>query len=80
MKYRQPDTPPAAAAKASFSTSTAYRIQKDPCLPSRKKEASDRRRPDPLATVFETEIVPMLKRRPRRAARGDIRGDAPTPS
>ncbi|SDG00489.1 hypothetical protein SAMN05216337_11021, partial [Bradyrhizobium brasilense] len=30
MKYRQTDTPPVAAAKASFSTSTAYRIEKDP--------------------------------------------------
>ncbi|NLS74764.1 IS21 family transposase, partial [Bradyrhizobium brasilense] len=39
MKYRQTDTPPAAAAKASFSTSTAYRIEKDPRLPSQKKGA-----------------------------------------
>ncbi|WP_371740402.1 hypothetical protein [Bradyrhizobium sp. LCT2] len=29
MKYRQTDSPPVAAAKASFSTSTAYRIEKD---------------------------------------------------
>ncbi|SFQ35062.1 hypothetical protein SAMN05216330_13014, partial [Bradyrhizobium sp. Ghvi] len=26
MKYRQTDSPPVAAAKASFSASTAYRI------------------------------------------------------
>lgn len=27
MKYRQTDTAPVAAAKASFSTSTAYRFE-----------------------------------------------------
>ncbi|MEY9104555.1 hypothetical protein ABH999_000751 [Bradyrhizobium yuanmingense] len=36
MKYRQTDSPPVAAAKASFSTSTAYRIEKDRRLPSQK--------------------------------------------
>jgi hypothetical protein len=64
MKYRQTDTPPAAAAKASFSSSTAYRFEKDPWLPSQKKGGRDRRRPDPLAGVFETEVVPMLKAAP----------------
>ncbi|MDA9489757.1 hypothetical protein XI08_11595, partial [Bradyrhizobium sp. CCBAU 11361] len=61
MKYRQTDSPPVAAAKASFSTSTAYRIEKDRRLPSQKKAPRGRRRPDPLARVFETDIVPMLK-------------------
>ena len=37
MKFRQTDTPPVAAAKASFSPSTAYRIESDPRLPSQKK-------------------------------------------
>lgn len=64
MKYRQTDTPPVAAAKASFSTSTAYRIEKDPRLPSQKKGARGSRRPDPLADVFEAEVVPMLKAAP----------------
>lgn len=64
MKYRQTDSPPVAAAKASFSTSIAYRIEKDRGLPSRRKARCGRRRPDPLATVFETEIVPMLKAAP----------------
>lgn len=65
MKYHQTDTPPVAAAKASFSTSTAYRCEKDRRLPSQKKGARGRRRPDPLASVFETEVVPMLKAAPR---------------
>lgn len=60
MKYRQTDSPPVAAAKASFSASTAYRIERDPRLPSQKKAPRGRRRPDPLSEVFETEIVPIL--------------------
>ena len=32
MKFRQTDTQPVAAAKASFSPSTAYRIECDPRL------------------------------------------------
>jgi transposase InsO family protein len=64
MKYRQTDTPPVAAAKASFSTSTAYRFEKNRRPPSQKKGTRGRRRPDPLASVFETEVVPMLKAAP----------------
>jgi len=64
MKFRQTDTPPVAAAKASFSTSTAYRFEKHPRLPSQKKEQRGRRRPDPLGDLFEVEVVPMLKAAP----------------
>ncbi|MET4071946.1 hypothetical protein ABID58_006770 [Bradyrhizobium sp. S3.2.6] len=55
MKNRQTDSPPVAAAKASFSAATAYRIERDPRLPSQKKAPRGRRRPDPLSEVFETE-------------------------
>jgi hypothetical protein len=64
MKYRQTDSPPVAAAKASFSASTAYRIERDPRFPSQRKAPRGRRRPDPLSDVFETEIVPILKAAP----------------
>lgn len=64
MKFRQTDTPPVAAAKASFSTSTAYRFEKNSRLPSQKTEIRGRRRPDPLADIFEAEVVPMLKAAP----------------
>jgi hypothetical protein len=64
MKFRQTDTPPIAAAKASFSSSTAYRLEKDPRLPSMRKVVRQRRRPDPLAEIFDAEIVPMLKAAP----------------
>ena len=37
MSFRQTETPTVAAAKAGFSTATAYRIEQDPRLPSQKK-------------------------------------------
>ncbi len=64
MKSRQTEAPAIAAAKAGFSTATAYRIEGDPRLPSQKKAPRGRRRPDPLAGVWESEIVPMLEAAP----------------
>jgi len=64
MSYRQTLAPEAAAAKAGFSTSTAYRIEADPRLPSQKKEPRGRRRPDPLADVWEAEVIPILEAAP----------------
>jgi len=64
MKFRQSEPPPVAAAKASFSSSTAYRIEQDPRLPSQKGLPRARRRPDPLADLFDEEVVPMLKASP----------------
>ena len=61
MKFRQTNTTAVAAAKASISIATAYRLEKDSRLPSQKKAPRDRRRPDPLADIFDAEIVPMLK-------------------
>ena len=68
MKSRQTDAPAVAAAKAGFSRTTAYRIEVDPRLPSQRKAPRGRRRPDPLATVWESEIVPMLKTAPELRA------------
>ena len=64
MKSRQSNVPAIAAAKAGFSTATAYRIEADPRLPSQKKEPRGRRRPDPLAGVWDNAIVPMLEAAP----------------
>ena len=64
MKSRQTNAPAIAAAKAGFSTATAYRIEADPWLPSQKRELRGRRRPDPLAGVWDSEIVPMLEAAP----------------
>lgn len=52
MKLRQTHPTPVAAAKASISPATAYRIEKDPRLPSGKQTQRERRRPDPLASLF----------------------------
>src|SRR5437899_2774360 len=64
MKSRQSHGPAVAAAKAGFSIATAYRIEADPRLPSQKIKPRGRRRPDPLAGVWEGEIVPMLEAAP----------------
>ncbi len=64
MKSRQTNAPAIAAAKAGFSTATAYRVEADPRLPSQKKKARGRRRPDPLARVWDGEIVPLLQAAP----------------
>jgi hypothetical protein len=68
MSSRHTDTPAVAAAKAGFGTTTAYRIEADPRLPSEKKKPRGRRRPDPLAAVWDSEIVPMLKATPELRA------------
>jgi hypothetical protein len=64
MKNRQTNTPAVAAAKAGFSTSTAYRIEQDPRPPSHKISPRGRRRPDPLVEIWDSEVVPMLKAAP----------------
>jgi hypothetical protein len=61
MSFRQTEPPLIAAAKAGFSTASAYRIEQDPRLPSHKKAPRERRRRDPLATVWDSEVVPLLK-------------------
>src|SRR2546428_9311845 len=60
MKFRQTNPTAVAAAKASIGIATAYRIEKDPKLPS-QKASRGRRRPDPLADIFDAEVVPILK-------------------
>ena len=60
MKSRQTSAPAIAAAMAGFSRATGYRIEADPRLPSQKQTPRDRRRPDPLAGIWEPEVVPML--------------------
>jgi hypothetical protein len=64
MSFRQTETASVAAAKAGFSAATAYRIEEDPRLPSQKKVPRARRRRDPLAAVWDSEVVPLLKSTP----------------
>lgn len=64
MKHRQTHSTAVAAAKASISVATAYRIEQDPRLPTQKQAPRGRRRSDPLAGIFDDEIVPLLKAAP----------------
>src|SRR4030095_6006645 len=64
MKSRQTSAPAIAAAKAGFSRATSYRIEADPRLPSPKQAPRGRRRPDPLADLWDAEILPILKAAP----------------
>lgn len=60
MSLRRTLSQQTAAARAGFSPSTGSRLDADPRLPSQKAEPRGRRRPDPLANLWEAEIVPML--------------------
>ena len=60
MTFRRNHSPTIAAAKAGFSAAAAYRFEKSPGLPSQKKAPRERRRLDPLAGVWDSEVVPML--------------------
>jgi hypothetical protein len=68
MSFQPSNTTAVAAAKAGFSTATGYRIKSDPRLPSQKTPVRGRRRPDPLADVWDAEIMPMLKAAPELRA------------
>ncbi len=64
MKLRRHQALPAAAAGAGISTATAYRIERDPRLPSQRAAPRGRRRPDPLADIFDADVVPLLQAAP----------------
>ena len=61
MQFRETKTPPVAAAKASISAATAYRFEHDHRPPSTRQKIRGRRRPDPLADIFDSDVVPMLE-------------------
>jgi len=60
MNLRRTHSRETAAAKAGFSTSTGARLDADLRLPSQKRTPRARRRSDPLAPYWESEIMPML--------------------
>ena len=79
MTHRRKDRPALAAARAGFSTATAYRIEADPGRPSEKRKPRGRRRPDPLAGIFEGGDRAAAGSEPGTAGGGAVRGDdAPT--
>ncbi len=64
MDLRRTHTREAAAARAGLSTTTGARIDADPRLPSQMQTPRGRRRPDPLAAIWDSEIVPLLEAAP----------------
>jgi hypothetical protein len=64
MTLRRTHSRQIASAKVGLSPSTGTRLDADPRLPSYKQVPRSRRRPDPLAEVWETRIVPMLRAEP----------------
>ena len=64
MHHRRTHTRQLAAARAGIGASTGARLDVDPRLPSRRQVSRGRRRPDPLAAIWDTEIVPMLQSAP----------------
>jgi hypothetical protein len=64
MKLRDTHTPAIAGAKAGFSTATAYLLEKERHLRPAEKPLRERRRPDPLIDIWDSEIVPLLKAAP----------------
>ena len=66
---RQGSTQFVAAAKAGFSERSARRIEAARVLPSqRDQKPRGRTRPDPLADVWRSELVPMLRAHPHLRA------------
>jgi hypothetical protein len=61
---RRADTQSAAAAKAGISERSARRIESLESLPSQRPPRQWRTRPDPLAAVWEIELLPLLQTSP----------------
>jgi hypothetical protein len=62
MRLRFDHTQTTSAAEAGLSVATGRRTEGDPRLPSTKRQRrSYRTRPDPLAGLWDEEIVPMLQ-------------------
>lgn len=65
MRLHSDHTQATAAIKAGLSVATARRIDHDPRPPSAKKQRRTyRTRPDPLAGLWDEEIVPLLRAAP----------------
>jgi hypothetical protein len=58
--YRRKLTQTAACAKVAISERSARRIETSEALPSQRESRAWRTRKDPLAAVWETEVLPLL--------------------
>jgi hypothetical protein len=73
MTHRQTNPARIAAAKSGFSGASAYRLEKDPRLPSDKKPTRQRRRPDPLLAVWDKRDRAAAEGGARSAGGSDVR-------
>jgi len=74
MSNRQNHSVTLSAARAGIGRTTAYRLEQDPLVPpSAEKPRRGRRRPDPLARIFDEEVVPMLLAAPELRPVADLR-------
>ncbi len=64
MHHRRTHTRQLAAARAGIGASTGARLDANPLLPSQCQIPRGRRRPDPLAAIWDAEVVPMLRSTP----------------
>ena len=64
MRYRHTDGVALAAAKAGISTASGYRIEQAGPPPAVDRPPRTRRRADPLAAIFDAEVVPLLAAAP----------------
>jgi hypothetical protein len=64
MDLRRHHSRQIAAAKSGISSSTGARLDAALRPPSQKRQPRARRRPDPLAPVWDSEILPMLQAMP----------------
>jgi hypothetical protein len=64
MNLRRTHTREAAAARAALSATTGARLDADSRLPSQKQIPRGRRRADPLAAIWDREVLPMLEALP----------------
>ena len=61
---RRANTQGAAAARTGISERSARRIESLESLPSQRPQRHWRTRPDPLAAVWEAELLPLLQTSP----------------
>ena len=64
-KRKEGKTQETAAAKANISERSGRRIEKDELQPGSKRKRNWRTRTDPFEAVWESEIVPLLDKKPK---------------
>lgn len=64
MSIRRTQDTTVSAARSGISRASGFRIDADSRLPSQKQKPRERRRPDPLAAIWDVDVVPILQAAP----------------